>query len=324
MAKLFDDQLARNKTDYPWARKFIQAMWDNPWNVEEFNFASDIQDFKTKLTEQEKEIVVRALSAISQIEHAIKQYWAKLGDTLPPMRDLGSVMANVETVHNYAYEKLLDELNIYDIFEKNLNESVIAGRVKYLRKYTHRYYTDSKKQFIYSLILFTLFVENVSLFSQFYIMNWIHNNRNVLKKVNQQILYTKNEENIHALVGITITNELRKEYPELFDEDLKVKIVTEAKEAIEHEVKIVQWILGDFTDKKISVDILRKFLTYRMDKSLFDIGFGAKPIVSDEDREQFWWFEEEIMATNLVDFFSQRPADYAKNTADYSPESLFD
>ena len=75
-------------------------------------------------------------------------------------------MANVEVIHNNAYERLLEILEMEDIFEKNMELDIIKNRVKYLRKYNHRYYSDSKKQFLYSLILFTLYVENVSLFAQ--------------------------------------------------------------------------------------------------------------------------------------------------------------
>jgi ribonucleoside-diphosphate reductase beta chain len=110
------------------------------------------------------------LSAIGQIEISVKKFWTKLGDNLPhpAVSDLGITMGNIEVIHNNAYEKLLDVLQLQDIFEENLKLDIIQGRVKYLRKYLDKHYKDSRKQYIYSLILFTLYVENVSLFSQFY------------------------------------------------------------------------------------------------------------------------------------------------------------
>ena len=73
-------------------------------------------------------------------------------------------MANTEVIHNNAYERLLDILGLEEVFEENLKLEWIQGRVNYLRKYTHRFYKNSQKQYLYALILFTLFVENVSLF----------------------------------------------------------------------------------------------------------------------------------------------------------------
>ena len=136
-------------------------------------------------------------------------------------------MANVEVIHNNAYERLLKVLGLEVIFEENLKLDFIEGRVNYLRKYNHRFYKDSKKQYVYSIILFTLFVENVSLFSQFYIINWFNRYKNVLKDTGQQVKYTRNEENIHALAGIKIINTIREEHPELFDEELENRIIQE-------------------------------------------------------------------------------------------------
>ena len=80
--RIFDEQVARKPDRYPWANKLIQAMWDNPWNPSTFDFSSDIQDFKVRMSEEEKEIVVRTLSAIGQIEISVKKYWSRLGDNL--------------------------------------------------------------------------------------------------------------------------------------------------------------------------------------------------------------------------------------------------
>lgn len=319
---LFDDQIVRKKDAYPWVNKFIEAMWDNPWSVKKFNFSSDLHDFRVNLTEAEKGITVRALSAIAQIEVAVKTFWGKLGDNLPPLRDLGYVMANVETVHNFAYEKLLEVLGLEAVFEKNLKEPVIAGRVNYLRKYTHRFYSDSKKQYLYALILFTLFVENVSLFSQFYIVNKLSRDKNVLKTVNQQILYTKNEELLHALSGMAIIAELRREYPELFDDELEARIMHESGQCVEHEIEIIKWILGEGASEE-DIAVASEFVRNRMNASLEGVGY--KPIYKIDPllRKKFWWFEEEILATNAVDFFNQHSVNYVKNSQSFEEDDLF-
>ena len=99
---IFDEQTSRKPDHYPWSSAFIDVMWHSFWAPNHFDFKSDIQDFKTNLTEQEQEIVKRTLSAIGQIEISVKTFWAKLGDNLPhpSLKDLGFVMANVEVIHN--------------------------------------------------------------------------------------------------------------------------------------------------------------------------------------------------------------------------------
>lgn len=323
---LFDEQLSRKPNLYPWTQEFIDAMWKNPWTPNKFSFASDKHDYLINFTDAEKEVIKNTLSAIGQIEVAVKKFWMKLGDNLPhpSINDLGAEMAHVETVHNIAYEKLLKVLNLEHIFEENMELDIIQGRVKYLHKYNHKYYKDSKKQYIYSLILFTLYVENVSLFSQFYVINWFNRHKNVLKDTAQQVAYTAKEETIHALVGIKLVNVLREEYPELFDADLEDKILTEAEEAFKCECKIIDWILGDYSGDKLSKDILKEFIKERLNNSLKGIGF--KPIFDNLDDDllaQTEWFDEDVLGNTSTDFFVSEPVNYVKNHTSISEEDLF-
>lgn len=320
---VFKDQISRKPDYYPWCKEFIQAMWDNPWNVEKFNFSSDVHDFNFVLDDKMRAIVLKTLSSVAQVEVSLKTFWSKLGDNLPPLRDIGCVMANVETVHNFAYEKLLSVLYMDDIFEENLKNPILAGRVNYLRKHTHKFYKDSKKQYIYALILFTIFVENISLFSQFYIMNWLNKNKNVLKNVNQQILYTKNEETIHFLVGAKIINTIREQHPELFDDELEDRILEESQKAIVYECGLIKWILEDFAEPDLDVDILEEFIKYRMNESLEKIGYRKLYEIDEIKKSKFWWFEEQVYGNTMVDFFNQKSVNYSRNNKSFEAEDLF-
>ena len=232
-------------------------------------------------------------------------------------------MANVEVIHNNAYERLLQILGLEDIFEENLKLEWIQGRVKYLRKYTHKFYKDSKKQYLYALILFTLFVENVSLFSQFYIVNWFARNKNVLKDTDQQVKYTRNEENIHALVGIKIINTIREEHPELFDEDLEERILHEAEEALTAESNIVDWMVNGYDEDGLNAGLLKGFIKNRIITSLDQIGFKAPFDVDNDALEATMWFEEELMGNNMADFFHTRHTEYSKKNQSFDEEDLF-
>jgi len=322
---IFEEQLSRKPNHYPWTEEFIEAMHNGFWTDKEFSFTSDIQDFKVNLNETEKEIVVRTLSAIGQIEVAVKKFWAKLGDNLPhpSLTDLGYVMANVEVIHNNAYERLLKVLGLEEIFEENLKLDFIEGRVNYLRKYTHRFYKDSKKQYVYALILFTLFVENVSLFSQFYVINWFNRYKNVLKDTGQQVKYTRNEENIHALAGIKIINTIREEHPELFDEELEQRIVQESQAAFTAESKLVDWMVNGYQEKGLNGPILKEFIKNRINESLVQIGFSEAFEVDKDLLKDTIWFEEELLGNNATDFFHTRPVEYAKNSQTFDADDLF-
>jgi ribonucleoside-diphosphate reductase beta chain len=322
---IFDEQISRKPNKYPWTDSFIEAMHNGFWTDKEFNFKSDIQQFKVSLTEQERQIIIRTLSAIGQIEVAVKTFWAKLGENLPhpSLSDLGYVMANVEVIHNNAYERLISVLGLEDVFEENLKLEWIQGRVKYLKKYTHRFYKDSKKQYLYALILFTLFVENVSLFSQFYVINWFARYKNVLKDTDQQVKYTRNEENIHALVGMKLINTIREEYPELFDKELEEKILHEAQEAFNSESKIVDWMINGIKEEGLSAPILKEFIKNRINESLIQIKFPKAFEVDKQLISSTIWFDEELLGNNMTDFFHARPVEYSKKSQSFSEDDLF-
>lgn len=322
---LFNEQIARKPNLYPWTQDFIDAIWDGFWTARKFSFDSDVQDFDLRLSQQEREIIVRCLSAISQIEVAVKKFWGQLGEHLPhpSITDLGFVMANTEVIHNHAYEKLIERLGLDAVFEENLKLPVVKNRVAYLRKHNSKVYGDDRKQYLYSIILFTLFVENVSLFSQFYIILWFNKFENRLKDAAQQVKYTRNEELLHAQIGIKLINTLREEYPELFDADLEAKIIQECFTAYEAESAIIDWMLGDFDRPKLNARLLKSYVAERLNESLEAIGYEPQFVVPFEDHQEIFWMTEGLLAPAKVDFFHSEPTAYTKADTAIDDEDLF-
>jgi ribonucleoside-diphosphate reductase beta chain len=323
---IFVEQISRKPDNYPWTEKFIEAMHNGFWTDKEFNFQSDVQDFKVHMSDSERDMVTRSLSAIAQIEVAVKTFWANVGQHLPhpSITDLGYVMANVEVIHNNAYERLIDILDMEDIFEENLQLPIIQNRVKYLRKYLKRHYKDAKKQYVYSLVLFTLYVENVSLFSQFYTINYFNRFKNQLKDVAQQVAYTSKEEMIHAMVGVKLVNVIREEHPELFDEELIQRIRSECVEAFNAEAKIIEWSVNGYQSEHLSSPIMHNFIKNRLNQSLELI--GIEPVFDDIDKdllEKTEWFDEDVLGNTATDFFFKRPTEYSKKDKSYDEDDLF-
>jgi ribonucleoside-diphosphate reductase beta chain len=322
---IFDEQISRKPDHYSWTQDFIEAMHNGFWTHREFTFSSDVQDFKVNLTEQQKQIIIRALSTIGQLEISVKKFWAKLGDNLPhpSLNDLGYTMAHVEVIHGDAYERLLEVLGIDDNFEKILELDIIKGRVNYLRKHLHKFHNDNKKQFIYSLILFTLFVENIALFSQFYTISYFGRFLNLLKDTNKQVEYTSREENLHAMIGIKIINTIKQEYPELFDKELEEKIIYESQEAVKYECEIIDWIVNGYKEANLDSQILKEFIKNRLNESLQEIGYDTIFDIDNELLKKTSWFDEQILGNNMTDFFHSRPVEYSKKALSFDIEALF-
>ena len=322
---IFDEQIARKPDHYSWTQQFIKAMHDGFWTDKEFSFTSDKQDFLVKLTPQEREIIIRALSTIGQLEISVKKFWARVGDNLPhpSITDLGYVMANIEVIHGNAYERLLEVLGIQDSFDRILKMDHIKGRVNYLRKHLHKFHADNKKQFIYSLILFTIFVENLALFSQFYTISWFGRHKNVLKDTNKQVEYTSREENLHATAGIKLINVIREEHPELFDEELEKKVLYESEQALKYECEIVDWIVNGYGHETLNSDLLKTFIKNRLNISLTQIGYKPLFEIDRDELKKTLWFDEQVLGNSHTDFFHSRPTEYAKKSQSFDADDLF-
>jgi ribonucleoside-diphosphate reductase beta chain len=314
---LFERQVERLPDHYPWTQDYIEAMQDGFWTAKKFTFDTDKTDYELNLSEPERQMVTRCLAAIAQIEVSVKEFWKRLGDHLPhpSIKDLGITMAYIEVIHNNAYEKLLKKLGLTDVFKENMNVPAVAGRVGYLNKHGERVYTDNRKQYIYGLILFTMFVENVSLFSQFYVILWLNRFQNVLKDAAQQVKYTRNEELLHAQAGAKIINTLRKEYPELFDEEMERKIKHECHVAFGAECELINWMVGDYQADKLNAELLKGYVAQRFNESLEMVGYEPVFHVDSAVLKETFWMTEGLYAPSKVDFFHSEPTEYAQADA---------
>lgn len=147
--------------------------------------------------------------------------------------------------------------------------------------------------------------------------------KNLLKDTAQQVQYTKNEEMLHANIGIKIINTLREEYPDLFDEDLITRITQEVDAAFIAESKIIDWMVGDYSHENLSAPVLKEFIKKRINDSLLQIGVDYRLPVDKELAQKTIWFDEVLLGNAMTDFFHGKPIEYAKSNKVYDEADLF-
>jgi ribonucleoside-diphosphate reductase beta chain len=64
-------------------------------------------------------------------------------------------------------------------------------------------------------------------------------------------------------------------------------------------------------------------MKYRADDSLMKIGLPRQFNLAIADVKLLQWFEEEVFANSLDDFFAKRPVDYTKHDKSISAYDLF-
>ncbi|MEL7161248.1 MAG: ribonucleotide-diphosphate reductase subunit beta, partial [Bacteroidota bacterium] len=295
------------------------------WVHSEVDFTADIQDFRAHLSANEKEVVKKSLLAIAQIEVAVKSFWGDLYHHLPKpeFNGLGSTFAECEFRHSEAYSRLLEVLGYNSEFINLLEVPVIRKRIDYLSEALAHTTSTDEKRYVFSLILFSILIENVSLFSQFAIILSFSRFRGVMKNVSNIIAWTSVDEQIHANAGIFIVNKIREEYPDFFDETTIDELRVIIAESIQVEAEILDWIFAGGEIENISKTNLLNFMKYRVDDSLEKIGLERMFFISEYDYQPMVWFEEEVFANSLDDFFAKRPVAYTKHDKSITADDLF-
>lgn len=132
--------------------------------------------------------------------------------TKPEFNGLGSTFAECEFRHSEAYSRLLTVLGYDNDFQTIIEVPVIKKRVEYLNEAL--VYTNSKEpnKYVFSLILFSILIENVSLFSQFAIILSFTRFKGLMKNISNIIAWTSVDEQIHAKAGIYIVNQIKKNF----------------------------------------------------------------------------------------------------------------
>lgn len=61
--------------EYPELLEYVDAIRHSYWIHTEFNFTSDVQDFKVNVTDAERNALKNTMLAIAQIEVSVKTFW---------------------------------------------------------------------------------------------------------------------------------------------------------------------------------------------------------------------------------------------------------
>ncbi|PIF00298.1 MAG: ribonucleotide reductase [Maribacter sp.] len=322
---IFEKRINLKPYEYPQLYEYVPAIRHSYWIHTEFNFTSDIQDFKSRLSATESNAIKNAMLAISQIEVAVKSFWGDLYHRMPKpeIGAVGATFAESEVRHTDAYSHLLEILGLNHEFKMLKKKPVIMKRVQYLETALRNSKNEADKDYAESVLLFSLFIEHVSLFSQFLIIMAFNKHRNMLKGISNVVEATSKEEQIHGDFGIDLIKVLQNEHPEWFTPEYHQNIQQLCKLAFETECDLLDWIFEegelDFLPKAVIVE----FIKNRFNNSLESIGIEKIFDVDQELVAQTEWFDDEIIGTKHGDFFVKRSINYSKRTQSITSDDLF-
>ncbi|WP_394371113.1 ribonucleotide-diphosphate reductase subunit beta [Winogradskyella vincentii] len=322
---IFEKRINLKPYEYPALNDYVDAIRHSYWIHSEFNFTSDIQDFKTRLTIVEQNAIKNTMLAISQIEVAVKSFWGDIYHKMPKpeIGSVGATFAESEVRHHDAYSHLLEILGLNNEFKRLKKNPVIMRRVHYLETALKNAKSEDNKEYAESILLFSLFIEHVSLFSQFLIIMAFNKHKNMLKGISNVVEATSKEEQIHGDFGIDIIKIIKDENPTWFGEEYNTIVRVMCEEAFDSESRIIDWIFEagelDFLPK----NVINEFIKNRFNNSLQSIGIDKVFDIDETLLEQTEWFDDEIIGTKHGDFFVKRSINYSKRTKSITSDDLF-
>ncbi len=322
---IFEKRINLKPYEYPDLYEYVPAIRHSYWIHTEFNFTSDIQDFKAGLSDVERSAIKNTMLAISQIEVAVKSFWGDIYHKMPKpeIGSVGATFAESEVRHHDAYSHLLEILGLNKEFKDLKKKPVIMRRVQYLENALKNSKSEDNRAYADAVLLFSLFIEHVSLFSQFLIIMAFNKHKNVLKGVSNVVEATSKEEQIHGDFGIDIINIIKNENPEWFDEDYNATVQDMCREAFDAESKIVDWIFEKGEIDFLPKAVVNEFLKDRFNKSLKSIGIDSIFDTDEKLLAETEWFDDEIIGTKHGDFFVKRSINYSKRTQSITSDDLF-
>tara|TARA_R110002074_G_scaffold88502_1_gene195022 strand:- start:38 stop:1015 length:978 start_codon:yes stop_codon:yes gene_type:complete len=325
MSNIFKERVNFKPFEYPQLMEFKDAIRHSYWVHTEFNITGDIQDFKVGVNDSEREAIKRTMLAISQIEISVKTFWADIYKRMPKpeIGAVGMTFAESEVRHQDAYATILERLGLNEEFEKLMEVPAIIDRVNYLKKHLSGARSRDDKKYALSVLLFSVFIEHVSLFSQFLIMMGFNKHKNLFKGISNIVEATSKEEDIHGEFGIAIVKIIKSEFPEWFDEELDNEIIKACKKAYAAEEKILEWIFENGELDFMSKDTVKEFMKNRFNNSLESLEINPIFEVDEKLLSETEWFDEEMDSTKENDFFVKRGTTYSKKTKSVTEDDLF-
>ena len=302
--------------EYQTAFDFYKDQHRAHWLADEVPLASDLNDWKLKLNDSERNLIGNILKSFAQTEVHVNDYWStkvSIWFPKPEVQAMARVFADFESIHAEAYARLNEELGLDD-FAAFLEDEEAKAKIDRLVETPG----ETLHEKALSLAIFSAFTEGVNLFSSFAVLMSFQL-RNLMKGTGQIVEWSVRDESLHSKAGCWLFRTLVSENPDLDDHKLMGEIYKACETSVNLEFDFIDkaFEMGDI--EGLNKDQLKNFIKERANQKLIELGYSA--IYNDIDPnllKQMEWFGHLTSGKTHQDFFANRVTDYSKSTADWS------
>ncbi len=265
----------------------------NTWTVEEVDFSTDLVDLRSRLLPAEKHLIHRLVAFFATgdsivANNLVLNLYKHIN--APEARMYLSRQLFEEALHVQFYLTLLDAY-IPDISEREKafaaidNVPSIKAKADFCFKWIdsinslERIETpEDRRRFILNLICFACCIEGLFFFAAFAYVYFMRS-KGLLNGLASGTNWVFRDESMHMQFALQIIEIVRREEPELFDDELTARIVEMMDEAVDCEMRFAEDILGQGVPG-MSISDMRHYLEFVADQRLDNLGlprrYGAK------------------------------------------------
>ncbi len=292
----------------------------NIWTTEEIDFSVDFQHLRDRLSPQEAHLVKRLVAFFATADNIVAHnlvlnFYKHINSPEFRMflgKQLFDEMLHVETylllVDNYIPD-LEERKAAFDAFK---NIPSVKKKADFCFKYMDsiekldKLDSDEKrKQFIENLVCFAACVEGLFFFGSFAYVYFLRN-KGLLPGLATATNWVFRDESMHIEAAMAAIDAIKKEYPELFDQNLEDRVASMIEEAIEVEMSFCNDALSHGVTG-LSPKLMKEYLEYVADQRLTQLGFKKRYLTKNPF--SFMVLQDVQPLTN---FFEKRVTEYSK------------
>lgn len=291
---------------YPWAVELSKKHEEIHWIEDEAELSEDVQDWKTKLTESEKEFITHVLRLFTQSDVQVGENYHEL--LIPKfknneVRNMLSSFAAREAVHQRAYALLNDTLGLPDEdFHKFLEYKEMADKIDFMKEGETNSHTGLALALAQSV-----FNEGMSVFASF-VMLLNFQRFGKMKGMATIVEWSIRDETIHVQGNSKLFREFCEEHPRIVNDELKSKIYKMARNAVKLEDKFIDLAFDGNEVQGITKQEVRDYIRHIADRRLLQL--GLKPKFKQKDNP-LPWLDWVLNGASHDNFFEKRVTEYS-------------
>lgn len=257
----------------------------NTWSVDEVDFSTDIHDLADKMTPAERHLIERLVAFFATGDSIVSNNLVlNLYQHInaPEARMYLSRQLFEEAQHVQFYLTLLDSYITdpqarHEAFQAIDNIPSVRHKAEFCFRWIDKVQElkrletqDDRRQFLLNLICFATCIEGLFFFGAFAYVYYLRD-RGLLNGLAAGTNWVFRDETAHIKFALEVVEVVRRQEPELFDEELRTQVIEMLDEAVACEAQFAQDVLSGGVSG-ISQSMMREYLQYVADTRLVQLG----------------------------------------------------